>query len=149
MLLTPMLHVSDGCLCCVVHTHGGPYCGAAACAVRKAGWFPPPVATGPRVLKSAPPIMHASVGGWFQGCSRDKQRNNWRCAKTPPRRRCMPQTKPARLCTDGPQTVLQHCVACREVQGRPAGGYEGGGGEARQCHFKQRNNWRCAKTPQV
>ena len=25
--------------------------------------------------------MHASVGG-FQGCSRDKHRNNWGCAKT-------------------------------------------------------------------
>ena len=24
--------------------------------------------------------MHASVGGWFQGCSRDEHRNNWRCA---------------------------------------------------------------------
>ena len=79
--------------------------------MRKVGCFPPPVATDPRVLNSAPDtpcwytrdffssdachgfqgpefctpcwfelIMHASVGG-FQGCSRDKQHYNWRCAR--------------------------------------------------------------------
>ena len=47
-------------------------------AVRKFGCFPPPVATGPRVLTSAPPILFwngsctlLEVGG-LQGCSRDK-----------------------------------------------------------------------------
>ena len=29
--------------------------------------------------------MHASVGGWFSGVFRDKERDNGRCGKTPPR----------------------------------------------------------------
>ena len=33
------------------------YLGGAPCAVRKVGCFPSPVATGPRVLKSAPPRL--------------------------------------------------------------------------------------------
>ena len=50
--------------------HEGPH---RACAVRKGGCFPQPVATGPRVLNSAPPmplsVGHARVcrGGGVQG----------------------------------------------------------------------------------
>ena len=33
------------------------WCGGAPCAVRKVGCFPPPVATGPRVLNSASPML--------------------------------------------------------------------------------------------
>ena len=56
-------------------------------AVRKVGCFPPPVATGPRVLSSAPPMLvcidraRFCRGVVLQGCSWDKQRNNWRRAR--------------------------------------------------------------------
>ena len=105
---------------CLVHRGRTVHC---AHTVRKVGCFPPWVATGPRVLNSAPYspcwytrdfflqsdarhgpqgpefctpccfelIMHASVGGWFPGCSRVKQSNNKCCAhavRKRPHRRC-------------------------------------------------------------
>ena len=77
------------------------------------------LATGPRVLNSAPHavllIMHASVGGWFAGVFPGGQRNNWRCAcaalcprcaKTPPG---SPSSGELRITDACMSTELPHC----------------------------------------